>query len=48
MRKLRAVGPERDWGADDKVPQMHCSGVSICPQHGGLLEEFEQGSGVIL
>lgn len=41
VRKLRAVGPERDWGADDEVPQVHCSGVSISPQHGGLLEEFE-------
>ena len=47
VRKLRAVRPGRDLGADDEVPWMHCSGVNISPQHRGLLEEFEQGSDVI-
>lgn len=40
VRKLRAVGPEGHSGADDEVPRMHRSGVSISPQRGGLLEEF--------
>lgn len=39
-RKLRAMGPERH-GADDKVSQMHYSGVNISPRHREMLEEFK-------